>query len=147
LDATRHQVRQRPPLRALALAAVLVLAGVLLLMMADLLNRQPALTALGVTGVVLGLILFLAAWLLARSMRVEVVLDTDGYRLAGPGRPEEGTWAEVARVTRSERGITLYRKNGTRLQLMVSRGGVADLDSLGRDIAARLDANRGYSQN
>jgi hypothetical protein len=147
MDATRHQVRQRPSLRALGLAGVLVLVGLVLLMMADLLDRQVALTAIGVGGVVLGLSLFVAAWLLARSMRVEVVLDENGYWLAGPGRPEQGTWAEVGRVTRGERGITLHRKDGTKLQLVVARGGVADLDALGKDIAARLDVNRGYTQN
>lgn len=146
MNVTRHQVRQRPSLRALGLAALLVLVGVVLLMMADLLDRQLALTALGVVGVVLGLALFVAAWLLARSMRVEVVLDENGYWLAGPGRPENGTWTDIGRVTRSDRGITLYRKNGTRLQLVVARGGVADLDALGMDIASRLDAHRGYSQ-
>ena len=147
MHATRHRVRQRPSLRALGLAALLVLLGVVLLMMADLLDRQLALTAIGVVGVVLGLGLFVAAWLLARSMRVEVVLDDSGYYLAGPGRPEQGTWAEVGRVTRGERGITLHRKDGTRLQLVVARGGVADLDALGTDIAARLDSDRGYSQH
>ncbi len=146
MDATRHQVRQRPSLRALGLAALLLVVGGVLLMMADLLDRQLALTAIGVGGVVLGLALFVAAWFLARSMRVEVVLDDNGYRLAGPGRPEQGTWAEVGRVTRGERGITLHRKDGTRLQLVVARGGVADLDALGADIAARLDENRGYSR-
>lgn len=147
MDATRHQVRQRPSLRALGLAALLVVVGVVLLMMADLLNRQPALTAIGVVGLVLGLALFAAAWLLARSMRVEIVLDADGYRLAGPVRPLQGTWAEVGRVTRGNRGITLHRKDGARLQLAVARGAVADLDALGQDIAARLDANRGYSRH
>jgi len=144
---TRHQVRKRPSLRALGLAALLVLVGVVLLMMADLLDRQLALTAIGVVGVALGLALFVAAWLLARSMRVEMVLDEDGYRLAGPGRPEQGTWAGVGRVTRGERGITLHRKDGTRLQLVVARGGVADMDALGKDIAARLDTNRGYNRH
>ena len=147
MDATRHQVRQRPSLRALGLAALMVLVGVVLLMMADLLDRQVALTAIGVVGVVFGLALFVAAWFLARSMRVEVVLDENGYWLAGPGRPEQGTWAEVGRVTRGERGMTLHRKDGTRLQLVVARGGIADLDALGTDIAARLDENRGYTQN
>jgi len=146
MEATRHRVRQRPSLRALGLAALMVLVGVVLLMMADLLDRQLALTAMGLVGVVLGMALFIAAWFLARSMRVEVVLDDNGYWLAGPGRPEKGTWAEVGRVTRGERGITLHRKDGSRLQLMVARGGVADLDALGSDIAARLDENRGYSR-
>ena len=147
MAATTHQVRQRPPLRALVLAAVLALVGILLLLMADLLDRQLALTALGVVGVVLGLALFAAAWFLARSMRVEVVLDDDGYRLAGPGRVEKGTWAGIGKVTLGGSRITLHRKDGTRVLLVVARGGRADLDALGRDIAGRLDADRGYTRH
>lgn len=146
MASTTHQVRQRPPLRALALAALLVVVGLVLLLMADLLNRQPALTALGVVAVVLGLALFGAAWWLARSMRVEVVLDEDGYHLSGPIRAEEGAWSEIGMVTRGRGRITMHRKGGTRVLLVVARGGKADLDALGADIAARLDTNRGYAQ-
>lgn len=144
---TTHQVRQRPPLRALVLAALLVLVGILLLLMADLLDRQFTLTALGVAGLVIGLALFLAAWLLARSMRVEIVLDQAGYRLVGPVRSDGGAWTDVTKVTRGPDRITMHRKDGTRLQLVVTRGGRADLDALGEDIASRLDTDRGYSQH
>ena len=147
MAATTHQVRQSPPLRALVLAGGLALFGIVLLLMADLLDRQPALTALGVVGVVLGLALFAAAWFVARSMRVEVVLDDDGYRLAGPGRVEQGTWAGIGKVTLGASRITLHRKDGVRVQLVVARGGRADLDALGHDVAARLDADRGYTRH
>ena len=146
MASTSHQVRQRPPLRALVLAAGFGLLGIVLLLMADLLDRQLTLTTLGVVGVVLGLALFAAAWLLARSMRVEVVLDDDGYRLAGPGRVERGTWAGIVKVTLGASRITLHRKDGARVQLVVARGGRADMDALGQDIAARLDADRGYTR-
>jgi hypothetical protein len=48
-------------------------------------------------------------------------------------------------VTRGRGRITMHRKDGTRVRLVVARGGQADLDALGADIAARLDVNRGYS--
>ncbi|MGV8907650.1 MAG: hypothetical protein ACOH1Y_01590 [Propionicimonas sp.] len=147
MSSTTHQIRQRPPLRALVLAAGLVLVGIVFLLMADLLDRQPALTALGVVGVVLGLVLFAAAWLLARSMLVEVVLDDGGYRLVGPIHDGQGAWADISKVTLSASRITLHRKDGSRVQLVVARGGRADLDALGRDIASRLDADRGYTRN
>lgn len=147
MSATTHQVRQRPPLRALVLAAGLILVGIVILLMADLLGRQLALTAIGVVGIVLGLGLFVAAWLLARSMLVEIVLDDNGYRLAGAVRADHGRWADIGRVTRAGNRITLYRKDGARVQLVVTRGGRADLDALGKDIAARLDTDRGYTQH
>lgn len=90
MDATRNQVRQCPALLALGSLPSSVLVGVVLLMMADLLACQVALTAIGVVRVVLGLALFVAAWLLARSMRVEVVLDENGYWLHGPGMSRAG---------------------------------------------------------
>jgi hypothetical protein len=127
------------------LAAALVVVGLVLLLMADLVDRQVALTALGVIALLVGLALFVAAWLLARSMRVEVVLDEDGYRVEGPAKGEKGTWAEVGKVTLGVDRITLHRLDGARVQLVVAHGGRADLDALGRDIAARLDADRGYS--
>ena len=77
-------------------------------------------------------------------MRVHVVLDDDGYVIQCRDATEAGKWADVGRVTRNNDRITLYHKDGTRVQLRVTRGGSADLDALGEDIARRLDANRGY---
>lgn len=144
MAASTHQVRQRPPLRALGLAAVLMLVGLVLVLMAELLDSNVPLLVLGFVVIGLGLVLFGTSVWLARSMRVHVVLDDDGYVIQGRDASEAGKWADVGRVTRGNDRITLYHKDGTRVQLLVTRGGSADLDLLGADIARRLDASRGY---
>jgi hypothetical protein len=77
-------------------------------------------------------------------MRVEVVLDENGYRVAGPFLPRSGTWDEVTRVTRANQQVILYGRDGTRTVIALPRGGAGDLDALGTDIARLLDRHRGY---
>ncbi|MGC3994858.1 MAG: hypothetical protein QM779_12215 [Propionicimonas sp.] len=139
-----HQVRQRPPLRALALAAVMMLVGVLVILMAELLESNVWLLAAGLIVVGAGLGLFGASVWVARATRVHAVLDEDGYVLQGREATESGLWADVVRVTRGVDRISIHHKDGTRVQLVVARGAMADLDALGEDISRRLDANRGY---
>ena len=141
---TTHRVRQRPPLRALVLAASLMVVGSVLMLMADLLDWPPLLTGFGLVVLVAGLAVYAAAWWLARTMSVEVVLDDRGYRIQGPRVSEVGTWGEIGRVTRGDGWITIHRKDGSLAQLVVAPGGTADLDALGADFAHRLDADRGY---
>lgn len=141
---TTHRVRQRPPLRALVLAASLMVVGAVLMLMADLLDWPLLLTGFGLVVLVTGLAVYAAAWWLARSMSVDVVLDDHGYRIQGPRISEVGTWGEIGRVTRGDGRITIHRKDGSLAQLVVARGGTADLDALGADFAVRLDADRGY---
>jgi len=142
--ATTHQVRQRPALRALALAALLMLVGLVLVLMADLLDRNLALTVIGLLALVLGAALFGASWWVARAARMQVVLDEDGYAIQGRDSAQEGRWADVRRVTSAAGRITLFLADGTRVLLAVPRGRRDDLDALGADIARRLDQNRGY---
>jgi hypothetical protein len=144
MAATTHQVRQRPPLRALGLAAVLMLVGVVLVLMAEVIDSALALVVIGLIVIGLGLALFGASVWVARTSRVHVVLDEDGYVIKGRDRTEAGAWKDVTRVTRGADRATLHHVDGTRVQLVVARGGEADLDALGEDIARRLDANRGY---
>lgn len=141
---TTHQVRQRPPLRALVLAASLMVVGSVLMLMADLLHWPLLLTGLGLVVLLTGLALYVAAWWLARTMSVKVVLDDHGYQIQGPRISEAGTWGEIGRVTRGDGRITIHRKDGSLAQLMVAPSGTADLDALGADLAHRLDADRGY---
>lgn len=144
MAASTHQVRQRPPLRALGLSAVLMLVGLVLVLMAELLDSNAPLLVLGFVVIALGLVLFgISVWVV-RTMRIHVVLDEDGYVIQGRDATEAGKWADVGRVTRGNDRITLYHKDGTRVQLRVSHGDGSDLDALGDDISRRLDANRGY---
>ncbi|MFT4110707.1 hypothetical protein [Propionicimonas sp.] len=144
MPASMHQVRQRPPLRALALSAVMMFVGILVILMAGLLDSNAWLLGAGLVIVGAGLGLFGASIWVARATRVHVVLDEDGYVLQGREASESGRWADVARVTRGPDRISIHHKDGTRVQLVVARGAVADLDALGDDISRRLDANRGY---
>lgn len=139
-----HRVRQRPPLRALVLSAGLMLVGLVLVLMADLLDRNLPLTVAGLVVLGLGVVLFGVSFWVARAMRVEVVLDEAGYAFQGRDSAQSGRWADVRRVTRGADRISLFRADGTRVQLVVPRGRPADLDALGADIARRLDADRGY---
>lgn len=142
---TTHVVRQRPPLRGLVLAAGAMLAGAVLMLISDLLTGPVALTLTGLTVLVIGGVAFCVPWFTARSMRVEVVLDENGYRITGAGNSESGDWSDITKVTRGEGRITFHRRDGARVQLVMAPNGRGDLDALGDDIARRLDADRGYS--
>lgn len=139
-----HRVRQRPPLRALVLSAGLMLVGLVLVLMAELLDRNLPLAVAGLVVLGLGVVLFGVSFWVARATRVEVVLDEQGYAIQGRDTAQSGRWADVRRVTRAADRISLFRADGTRVQLVVPRGRPADLDALGADIARRLDADRGY---
>ena len=143
---TTHHVRQRPPLRALALASTLMVIGLVLLLMSHLQGWHLALMLIGTLALLLGVGLLAASLAMARSMSVDVVLDSEGYRVQGGGTNETGRWADVSRVTMSDGQLTLYGVDGSALRLMLARSSVADLDALGADIAKRLDADRGYRQ-
>ncbi len=142
--ASMHQVRQRPHVRALGLSAVIMLVGVVVVLMAQLLEANLPLLVVGLVVIGLGFALLGAAVWVARAARVHVVLDEEGYVLQGRDLTETGKWSDVGRVTRGNDRITLHHKDGTRVQLLVARSASADLDALGADIAQRLDANRGY---
>ena len=114
------------------------------MLMADLLGSHLTLIVVGLVLLGLGLALFVAAAVVARSMRVSVVLDDDGYRVFGAGVEESGRWADITKVTRGDGRLSFQRSDGTRVRLVVARAARADLDALGVDIARRLDANRGY---
>jgi len=142
--STTHQIRQRPPLRALALAAVLMLVGLVLVLMAEILDSNLWLTVAGLIVVGAGLALFGTAWVSSRTSRVQVVLDEDGYVIKGRESALSGRWADVKRLTRGPDRITLHRGDGRRVQLVVPGGHPSELDDLGTDITRRLDADRGY---
>jgi hypothetical protein len=146
VQPTTHVVRQRPPIRALALAASGMIAGAALLLLADLLRWPLAVTVAGAVVLLAGAALFVAAWWVARSRRVEVLLDEHGYRISGPGVLQSGAWADIERVTSAADRLTLHRKDGVAARLVVPTGAAADLVALGQDIASRLDEDRGYGR-
>jgi uncharacterized membrane protein len=99
---------------------------------------------LGAVMLVLAVTLVVVALAAARRMAVTVVLDDERLRVQGEGRTQSADWSDVVKVTRATGRITLHRRNGSRVALVLPRGGAGDLNALGVDIARRLDANRGY---
>ncbi len=143
---TTHLVKPRPPVRAFGLAALLVVLGASLAVLADLLGWHVAVTVMGVVAILAGAGLVWLAINAVRAMQVRVVLDDAGYRVEGPGAPRAGLWADVTRVTRAPGRITIHLRDGSLTHLVVPHGGSADMAAIGADIVRRLDASRGYRQ-
>ncbi|AZZ41097.1 hypothetical protein C0Z11_00990 [Acidipropionibacterium jensenii] len=146
---TRHVLTPRPPFRGYVIAAVLSLAGAALIVIAAAQGWANGWIALFAVLLALGIALGLTAtWSMIR-MRLYVDLDTTGYRIHGAGQDRSGRWADVTRaaLTESRSRLTLYHGQVGRTHIV--RPGVGDpreMDELAADVARRLDADRGYSQ-
>ncbi len=138
-------LKPRPPVRAFAVAAGLAVLGAVALVAGDLLKW-------GVVGLVLGIILIVAALLLALAgvgtmarMRVTVNLDDKGFTVIGPDGERSRDWSDVLRVTQSASGkrITFHNRDMSKLQLISHSEGV-EMARLRAAIIEYLDASRGY---
>jgi hypothetical protein len=144
MAATTHLLTPPPPVRAFGLAAVGSLVGVACFLAPQLFGAPEWVRPVGLVLLAGALALVLAALASTRRGGVRVDLDADGLRVAGSAGPEEITWADVVKVTRAPGRISLLRRDGSRISLVVPRGGGGDLDALGADVARHLDADRGY---
>lgn len=142
--SSTHLMKPRPPVRAFGVAAVLALVGLGFFMAPELFGWHDILRAIGIVFIVLGFGILALAVVAMQRMRVEIILDDDGYRVIGPFGVRTGGWADVVRVTRATGQIILYDHDERRTVIAMPRGGAGDLDALGADIARHLDAHRGY---
>lgn len=147
---TRHVLKPRPPFTGYAVAAVMSVAGAVLIVVAAARGWSNGWIALFAVVLALGIALALTAtWSMFR-MRLYVDLDAKGYHIHGAGQDRSGKWADVTRaaLTESRSRLTLYHGQVGRTHIV--RPGVGDpaeMDRMAADIAHRLDADRGYSQN
>lgn len=139
-----HVLKPRPPLRAFALTAILALVGVVVFASPDLFGWDPVLRTVGIAVLVLGFGILVLAFGAMRRNQVQVILDAQGYRVVGPDRTRTGSWEDITKVTRANRQLILYGRDGKRTAITLPRGGGGDLDALGADVARRLDTQRGY---
>ncbi|MCW5950698.1 MAG: hypothetical protein KIT69_00290 [Propionibacteriaceae bacterium] len=137
-------MKPRPPVRAFGVAAVLALVGLGFFMAPELFGWHDILRAIGIVFILLGFGILALAIVAMQRMKVEIILDDDGYRVIGPFGARTGGWADVVRVTRATGRIVLYGRDERRTVIAMPRGGVGDLNALGTDIARHLDAHRGY---
>lgn len=141
---TTHQIKPRPPVRAFAVAAGMALLAVLLFMLPTWFGWPVVFPILGAVVLALAVGLVLVALAASRRMAVTVLLDDAGLRVESAAGTQSAQWADVVKVTRTTGRITLHRRDGSRVSLVMPRGGTGNLNALGVDIAKRLDVNRGY---
>jgi hypothetical protein len=136
-----------PPVRALAIAAGLVVVGVALLVLTSAYGWPVGVLVLAVVLAVLGVALGLTALVLTRRTRSVVVSRPDAITVEHGRDRHEIRWAEVGEVRVVGHRLVLSRKEG--------EGSVSVLNprmranptflALMTEVQQRLDADRGYS--
>lgn len=136
-----------PPVRALAIAAGLVVVGVVLLVLTSAYSWPVGLLVLAVVLAVLGVVLALAALVLTRRIRSVVLSTPELISVDHAGARHELRWSEVGEVRVVGHRLVLSRKEG--------EGSVSVLNprmranptflALMTEVQQRLDADRGYS--
>ena len=136
-----------PPVRALAIAAGLVVVGVVLLVLTSAYGWPVGVLVLAVVLAVLGVALALAALVLTRRIRSVVRSTPELITVEHGGARHELRWSEVGEVRVVGHRLVLSRKEG--------EGSVSVLNprmranptflALMNEVQQRLDADRGYS--
>ena len=136
-----------PPVRALAIAAGLVVVGVVLLVLTSAYGWPVGVLVLAVVLAVLGVALALAALVLTRRIRSVVLSTPELITVEHGGARHELRWSEVGEVRVVGHRLVLSRKEG--------EGSVSVLNprmranptflALMNEVQQRLDADRGYS--
>ncbi|MFT4215808.1 MAG: hypothetical protein QM619_01290 [Micropruina sp.] len=145
MSSRLHVLTPPLPLRAVALAAVLAIVGAVLIVLTSALDLLAALAVVGwllLAGAVALLVVAAMSW---RRMRVVVEFTDGGYRINGPESHEEGSWADVTKVTQAPTSLTIHHGPDRRVRLVSPRGVTAEMVHLTADLAKRLDASRGYT--
>lgn len=142
-----------PPVRALAIAAGLVVVGVALLVLTSANAWPVGVLVLSLVLLVLGVVLALAALVLTRQIRSVVLSTPEGFTVEHRGERRSIAWSEVSGVRLVGHRLVLSRKEGT------AEGGasVSVLNprmranptflALMSEVQQRLDADRGYTQS
>ncbi len=142
-----------PPVRALAISAVLVVIGVGLLVLTSAYGWSVGLLVLAVVLAVLGVGLALTALVLTRRIRSVVSSTPDAITVEHAGDRHELRWSEVGEVRVVGHRLVLTRKeNEGRAEGQASvsvlnprmRANPTFL-ALMAEVQQRLDADRGYS--
>lgn len=140
-----HVLNPRPPVRAFGIAAVLVLVGAVLLVVAGSTVLDVLAGLLLVAGLALAA---MGAWSM-RTMRTFVELNQSGYRIHGPDVDKSGVWSDVTKVTTSAHGshLTLYHGEVGRTHVICPGGGEdPSMKELVQAVSQHLDADRGYGE-
>ena len=143
----RFALTAPPPVRALAIAAVVAMVGAALIVGSRALGLGPVVLAVGVAGLGLAVALSVAALILVARLRCTLVLDTDGIAVIRARRTNRLAWSDIDKVSLTGPRLTLVTKasDGADVSVVNLRGQRdPTFISLARAIRGRLDADRGY---
>ncbi len=144
MPASRYLIRPRPPVRALAIAAVATLVGAVVLVLSVSLGWPVIVGVLAVLLLLGGAALAGAALWAMRRHVVALTLDEEGYHVAGAGQRHQGQWADVTRVAQNQAGDRLVIHQGQARTHLVFAGRDEQLIAdVVEDIKARLRAVHG----
>lgn len=135
-----YLIQSRPPVRAFAVAAVVALAGALLLVGSLAWGWHLLVGVIGGIALAAGVALTVIAFLSIRRLAVRLTLDDDGYTVSGSEVDHSGQWRDVSKVTRSKEGahVTIYHGPVRRTHLLFPAGDSPQIDEILADVRARL---------
>ena len=146
-DGERFALTARPPVRALAIAAVTTLLGAVLMVLAQARGLGLVLMIIGSALLVFGLTLGLIAILLIRRLRSMVVLDADKITVIRGGRSQSLAWSAIDHVDLNGPRLGMISKGDDQPDLVVINPRTPDdrtFLALVASLQKRLDADRGY---
>jgi hypothetical protein len=147
LGVERFTLTAPPPVRTLAIAALVAIIGAALAVASRALGLGPVVLALGVAGLSFAVALALAGVVLVSRLRSTVILDTNGMTLTRGRRTDRLSWSDIDSVNLAGRRLTFLTKQaGATGVSVINTGSPTDptFTSLVAAIRRRLDANRGY---
>lgn len=142
----RFTLNAPPPVRPLAIAAVTVVVGAVLLVLRQALELPVAVAVLAGLLLVLGIALVLAALLLTTRLRTEVTLSSDAIHVLRHKQERSVSWREVTEVSLTHPRLSLLTAERSGGLVVVNPRQASDpvFSALVDQVRRRLDADRGY---
>ncbi len=145
-SSQRYVLNATPPVRPLAIGAGLVVVGAVLLVWWRAAALPVGLAVVGGLLMLLGLLLAVAAVVLAARLRTEVSLDASSITVERSGQRRSVPWSEVQQVTLAHPRLMVRTEDPSKGLTVVNPRTPQDprFLALQQQIQQRLDADRGY---
>jgi hypothetical protein len=147
LDSERFALTPAPPIRTLAIASFVAIAGAALMVASRALSLGPVVLVVGAVGLAFAIALALAGVILASRLRSTLVLDTEGITLVRGRRRDRLPWSDIQSVRLTGPRLTFLTKTASGADVSVINPGARTdptFAALVTTIRDRLDVDRGY---
>jgi hypothetical protein len=147
LGRERFALTAPPPVRTLAIAALVAIVGATLMVGSSAFGLGSVVLVLGAVGLAFAILLAVAGVVLASRLRSTLELDTDGITLTRGRRTERLSWSDVDSVKLSGQRLTFLTKTAGHGDVsVINTGSPTDptFTALVTAIRDRLDVDRGY---